>query len=288
MKKWLGLLFLLVPGGVTQAHPGVGIVADRHGNVFFTDLKQVWKITADGKQTVAVPGVHSHELCVDAAYNLYGEHYWHDAQTKRWMRRVWCLQSNGSLTEVLPPQEGFLRNYSFVRDRMGSMYWIERRAKPVLMRRSPDGKSAPHTATGFRQVEWMTVAPDGALFLMDGGDLRRVAPDGKVTTVVTKLTAHKPPPAEVSDRNYHMGIWCDAGGAVYVAVAREGLVLQVQADGQTKVVARSGASWSPSGGTFDRKGNMWLLEFDAANAVRVRRIDRAGRERIFGTDPPRR
>jgi hypothetical protein len=48
-----------------------------------------------------------------------------------------------------------------------------------------------------------------------------------------------------------------------------------------KVFARSGEPWSPSGGTFDGKGNLWLLEFDTANAVRARRIDAAGRERVF-------
>src|SRR5262249_431141 len=106
MKKLFGLLVLLMLGAAAQAHPGVGIVADSRGNVFFTDLKQVWKVTPDGKQTVAVPDVHSHELCLDGKDNLYGEHYWHDAQTKKWMRRVWCLKSDGGLTEVLPAREG--------------------------------------------------------------------------------------------------------------------------------------------------------------------------------------
>ena len=63
-----------------------------------------------------------------------------------------------------------------------------------------------------------------------------------------------------------MGLWTDKEGSVYVAVARERLVLQVRADGDTKVVARSGEPWSPSSGVFDRDGNLWLLEYDSANA----------------------
>lgn len=31
------------------AHPGIGIVMDSKGNVFYTDLKQVWKIDPLGK-----------------------------------------------------------------------------------------------------------------------------------------------------------------------------------------------------------------------------------------------
>jgi hypothetical protein len=55
----------------------------------------------------------------------------------------------------------------------------------------------------------------------------------------------------------------------------------VQPDGATKVAARSSWGWAPSGGLFDRNGNLWLLEYNLINRVRVRRIDRSGQERIF-------
>jgi hypothetical protein len=281
MKKLLGLLVVLAPGAAAQAHPGVAIVADSRGNIFFTDLKQVWKITPDGKQTVAVPAVHSHELCLDANDNLYGEHYWYDAKAEKWLRRVWCLRREGTLTEVLPAREGYLRDYSFARDPTGNMYWFDRSDKPVLMKRAPDGNNTRYADAEFRRPEWIAVAPDGSLFLMDGGDLRRVSPAGQVSTVAAKLSGQKTPPDDVSDQNYHMGLWTDAEGGVYVAVARERLILRVGKDGKPEVVARSGEWWSPSGGTFDHDGNLWLLEFDSRNAVRARRIDRKGHERIF-------
>jgi sugar lactone lactonase YvrE len=123
---------------------------------------------------------------------------------------------------------------------------------------------------------------------MDGGDLRRVSPDGRVAMVAAKLSGYKTPAAGVSDKNYHMGLWADADGKAYVAVARERLVLRVGPGGKPEVVARSGESWSPSGGTFDRDGNLWLLEYDSGNAVRVRRIDCEGGERIFPAGTPRR
>jgi hypothetical protein len=78
-----------------------------------------------------------------------------------------------------------------------------------------------------------------------------------------------------------MGLWTDGEGNVYVAVAEERLALKVQANGQMTVVARSSGSWRPSGGMFDRDGNLWLLEYSSANTVRARRIDRNGNERIF-------
>ncbi len=60
MKPAAGLLLLM--SATAFAHPGVGIVIDSRGNVFYTDLRQVWRIAADGSKSVAVLNVHSHEL----------------------------------------------------------------------------------------------------------------------------------------------------------------------------------------------------------------------------------
>ena len=53
MKRLLLLLLSLLPVAV-GAHPGWGIVLDRQGNVFYTDLENVWRIDAAGQKTVAV------------------------------------------------------------------------------------------------------------------------------------------------------------------------------------------------------------------------------------------
>jgi sugar lactone lactonase YvrE len=300
--RWLDLcsvvasaLVMLLAATAAHAHPGVGIVQDSRGNVFFTDLKQVWKVTPEGKKSVAVPGVHTHELCLDADDNLYGEHLWYEGDsTKKWGHRVWRLKRNGTLSDVIPAREGFLQDYSFVRDRAGNMYWADRGAKTVVKKRSPDGKISIHAQADFRGVRWMTAAPDGTLLLIDNGDLRRVSPEGKVTTVVTKLSSHDPAPVNVRSRHYHMGLWTDGKGNVYVAVAEERLVLRVQATppappwqgGENReVVARCPSGWAPSGGMVDRDGNLWLLEYSTAlfkpMDVRVRRIDRDGKERVY-------
>jgi hypothetical protein len=282
MKESLCVLVLMLAGAAAQAHPGVGIVKDSRGNLFYTDTKHVWKIAPDGKKSVAVQNVHTHELCLDAEDNLYGEHLWYEGEaTKKWGHRVWCLKRDGTLVDVIPAREGFLRDYSFVRDRAGNMYWADRGAQTVIKKRAPDGKIITQATADFRQVQWMTVTPDGVLFLMDGGDLRRVAPDGKVTTVAVKLSERKPAPAEASDLNYHMGLWTDDEGSVYVAVSRERLALKARNNGASVVVARSREGWSPSGGMFDRDGALWLLEYSSTNAVRVRRIAPDGSERAF-------
>src|SRR6267142_1160655 len=135
----IGPLTVVVLLGTPPAHshPGVGIVEDRGGNVFYTDLKQVWKISPDGRKSVAVPSVHTHELCLDADDSLYGEHLWYEGDaTKKWGHRVWRLSKEGLLSDVIPAREGFLNDYSFVRDRAGNMYWADVNASKVIKRRS--------------------------------------------------------------------------------------------------------------------------------------------------------
>jgi hypothetical protein len=102
------------------------------------------------------------------------------------------------------------------------------------------------------------------------------------------LSGQEKPPAKVSDLNYHLGLWTDGDGRVYVAVAAERLVLCVSADGKTSVAARSPDGWSPSGGMVDRDGNLWLLEYDAKDTARARRIDRDGKDHVYNGESPRR
>jgi hypothetical protein len=82
MSKFLFILLLLPLTG--YAHPGVGIVKDSKGNIYYTDLKQVWKIT-NGKRAVVVPDVHTHELYIDVNDNLFGEGGYYDDQADKFI-----------------------------------------------------------------------------------------------------------------------------------------------------------------------------------------------------------
>ncbi|HEX6847764.1 MAG TPA: hypothetical protein VF144_12345, partial [Chitinophagaceae bacterium] len=116
MKKLLVTTYLLFVSIILTAHPGIGIVKDSKGNIYYTDLSKVWKITLDGNRSVAVSGVHTHELYMDEQDNLYGEHLWYNGESKdTWGHYVWCLKSNRDLVKEINPTEGFLTNYSFIR-----------------------------------------------------------------------------------------------------------------------------------------------------------------------------
>lgn len=275
-------LWLALASSAT-AHPGVGIVMDRQGNVFYTDLKQVWKISPQGKKSIAVRNVHTHELCLDSDGNLYGEHLWYEGEaTDRWGYRVWRLSPDGKLVDVIPSRQGFLRDYSFVRDAAGNMYWAEREPRTVIRKRAPDGTISTLAACpSCRDVRWMTATADGTVRFIDAGDLVEVSPAGSPRTLAKHLQERSFTQPQVNDSHLLMGLWTDAAKNTYIASYGSRVVKKVTSAGQVQVAARSSFPWAPTGGFVAPNGDLWLLECSTTNAVRVRRIGRDGRVTVF-------
>lgn len=291
---------------LASAHPGVGIVRDRAGDIFYTDLKQVWKIAPDGKRTVAVPGVHTHELVLDARGDLYGEHLWYEGDaTGKFAYRVWRLSASGKLEEVLPATQGLRTTYSFVRDEAGNMYSARPAHEPdppakgtppaepgqnpavILVRRAPDGTTTDIAgggpagrdgrggAAGFTNLRWLAAAADGTVFAVDAGSVRRIARDGTVTTLardigetVTFLSWTRP-------LHMLMGLAPAPDGGVYVANYGARKLKKIAPDGTVSVVMTSPVPWSPSGVAVAPSGDLYVLEC-AFTSTRVRRIAKDG------------
>src|SRR5687768_8955840 len=179
MRLLLSLIALalsLALPGAASAHPGTGIVEDGKGNIYYTDLEQVWRIAPDGSRSVAVPDVHTHELYIDSADNLHGEHSWYEGEaTNRWGWRAWRRSPGGRIETVVPPTPGFRTDYSFVRDAAGNMYSAD--AEGLVVGRSPDGTRARLSDRKFGEVRSMLATPDGIVHLIAGGDLWRIERD---------------------------------------------------------------------------------------------------------------
>ena len=283
MKRII-LLGLLAASSYAGAHPSVGIVQDKHGNVFYTDTKQVIGIAPDGGVAIAVPSVHTHELAFDSAGALYGEHLWYDERLPaKWAHRVWKRLPDGAVVDVYPQRDGFMTNYSLVRDGADAMYWADREGPHSLKKKSATGTLTTIAPSGFRQIQWMTVTDDGTAYVIDAGSLKRVSPDGRITTLAAAVTAEAKPPADVHQMHYQMGLHAGRDGTVHVAVPAEKLVLRIQPNGVRSVAVRSQAPWAPSGVLADATGALWVLEFDPKNAMRVVRIRPDGQRQVFET-----
>lgn len=269
MKGSLILLYILCLGLIAAAHPGVGIVKDSHGNIFYTDLKQVWKITPGGERTVIVSHVHTHELYMDSQDNLFGEHLWYNGERlNTWGSYVWCLRGNGQLDTVEGPEEGFPENHSFNRDTEGNQYWAERGKISRIKKKAIDGKITILAEAAFKDIRWMHVTPDGLVYFIDLTDLYKIDRDGHLTMVVRALAN----PGLHSARHSIFGIWTDKAGNVYAAVYSERRVKKIATDGKVSSLVYSVTPWAPTGGVFDDQGNLWLMETNIINEVKVRKI----------------
>ncbi|HEX3068389.1 MAG TPA: hypothetical protein VHX14_07425 [Thermoanaerobaculia bacterium] len=267
--RTLTFCFLFLAAASALAHPSVSVVVDSRGNVYYSDLTQIWRVAPDGTRSIAVPHVHSHELYLDASDTLYGENLWYNGEAlKTWGFSVWKRTSGGRISFVLPPRNGFNEVFSFVRDAAGNQYFAVH-DKNEIRKRSPDGRVITMARAAFKDMRWMTVTPNGIVYLIDSLDLVRVTPDGKVTTIARNLSSHA---LFGDDRHRVQGLWVDRAGNVYVAASAEREVKRVTPSGRIDVVARSTFPWSPSGGTVAPNGDLWVLEYSITNQQRVRKV----------------
>ncbi|MBI2681746.1 MAG: hypothetical protein HYX26_00750 [Acidobacteriales bacterium] len=270
------------------AHPGIGIVVDKAGNVYFTDLKQVWKLAPDGTKTVAVPNVHTHELYLDAEGNLLGEHLWYESAQQKFWHYPWKLTAHGKLERLAPPEAGFDYKYSLVRDAAGNQYLMREKR---LFRLRPDGreelvaggaatnKDGTGAVAGFTDVIWIYAARDGNLYLTDAGRLRRVLPAGEVRTLPAKFAGRKRATLWVQPRHALMGMAVDDAGNVFVANYGAGQVEKFGTDGKMTVFHRSTYPFGPTGITFS--GDVaYVLEY-AIDSVKVFKIAGGATTRIY-------
>jgi len=257
---------------VALAHPGIGIVADTWGNIYYTDLEQVWRVAADGSRSVAVPNVHTHELTIDGRDNLYGEHLWYEGDaTKQWGWYAWMRSPDGRISKVVPNQRGFRSDYSFARDAAGNMYSVLKE-RSEIRRRTPGGVVSTIARGHFTDPRWLAVTPAGVVYLIDRTDLVRVTPDGRIAILARGISRGSLARAAYDEPHRMGGIWFDAAGNVYVADQAKGKVKRRTADGRWSVAAESPQPWSPTGGVVTRSGSLWLLEYEPANHARARKV----------------
>lgn len=256
------------------AHPGIGLVEDSRGNVFYTDLARVWKMSPDGKKSIAVDNVHTHELYLDDNDNLFGEHLWYNGEaTDTWGHYAWKYTNNGKFQKVIPDTEGFLSDYSFVRDHFGRMYWADRTTKcQHIVRKNKDNTTTTLGNMCLEDVRWMTSTDDGVIYLVDKQDLKKVDTQGKVTTLAKSIPDKKLSQFMVNEPHSLGAVTIDKENNIYVADFSGRVVNRIERDGTQTVVYETSIPWSPMAFVVAKNGDFLILETSITNAVRVERV----------------
>ncbi len=257
---WLAVLLLcwqgVAPWRGVSAHPAWGIRVSAEGEIFFADVERnrVWKISRRGTLIPLLKGKHSHDLWLDQAGNLFGEHVYWDAANERWVNSRWRFNDDEKLVELGAPQRGA----GLTRDAVGNQFGVESDAQTVrLLKRAPNGQvttiagnargyaDGPGEQARFTLIEAMELGQDGALYVRDKVCIRRVALDGSVVTLGGN------PLAGVA-RGEHpriLGLAADARGNVFVADTEQGVVRRIGPDNRVTTVLATGWFWTPTGVT---------------------------------------
>lgn len=259
MIRTAAAALLFICAAAAAAHPSTGVVITPNGDVYYSDLQQVLRVTPDGRVTTAIPNVHAHELVLeDGAVigedsgMLPGDRYRH---------RIFKYD-RGRLTDVVPWTEGFYLSHGLTRDAAGARYSIDCTPQPnrrcTIRRRDRAGRVSNLVTSGG--INWIVATPAGEVYYIDGTELRRVNGAGRVTRVAT------------IGRTL-FGLTLDRAGNVYVAAHDDRVVVRVSPNGAKQIVARSTAPWNPSGAAVAPNGDLWVLEWNRTQA-RVRRVAR--------------
>jgi hypothetical protein len=310
-KAVAALSLFAVSAASAAAHPATGVAYDPQRRVlYFSDLETVWKVDAAGRLSIfrAGPGGrHTHELGIDKDGNVYGGDISYTGG--RWFSAFWRLSPAGEFTYLLPPTEGFAPGWGVHRDRAGNVYSVEqdnnRRRETRLLRRTPEGRvelvaggayghaDGRGSAARFESIAGLAVLADGTTYLTDGQRLRRVTPDGTVTTLAHDLSASDPETRLATGAAYGglAGLAADGGSRAFVADHANRRVLRVGADGRATTVLRAAYPWSPTGVAVGDDGSVYVLEVSfvlagGLNGSRVRRVAPDGSVQTFAAVGP--
>lgn len=273
------LLAAIIPAMVVQcclfsdkvlAHEGWGIVVDRQGQIYFSDIptNTIWRIPREGQPDAFINNKHSHALVLGEDGHIYGTQEHHAAA----VGGVWRITPDGTLSNVFTPAPDFPLNlHPFTMDRDGNIFstnsisFPNQRDKVLLLRSTPEGnvtvlagsagghRDGQGSEAQFSGIDGMAWATDGSLYVTDGVYVRRVTMDGVVTTLSKgALTT----PSFGEDL---MGLAVSPGGSVYVADYSERRLTQLMPNGSTRTIMESGLFWSPTGVTIVGE-DLYVLE----------------------------
>ena len=284
-----------------KAHPAWGIAVDGQGQVFFSDLKNIWKLDDQGRLSILRPGDdHTHELNVDEAGNIYGAENSYDPATKKFFSAIWKITPSGPASYLLAPTETPPNGTSIWRDRQGNTYHFtdHPRGNLLVLKRSPAGQltvvaGGVKAARTYHQAVPYSAGStafgaDGSLYFTYGSSVRKLTPQGGLTALARDLAVESGP-ATRRQPTALFGIAADAKDNIFVADHGNKRILKIDPAGTLSTLIRMDGPWYPTGVAAKDHDLYFLEEGHTAKGpigTRVRRMNRDGSVSILATVGP--
>lgn len=266
-------------------------------HVYYTDRGQIHGINTRLQTIESLSReISARQILVDAENNLYATSLAYDAKTDMFRPTVWHLRGGAQAAPVVSSEQF---SYSEVSDAKGRLYFWqhepERHLSRLLFR---EKKGALQLLAGHRRghadgrgaqaqigrIGAMVVGPDEALYFTDEESVRRVTPDGTVSTIarggLLALGTGRSP------SNHLTSIAVDERGTIFVADTATHRILTITKAGLVGTHSYNDEGWIPRSLAWT-KGSLYLLEMKD-NTTRAIRVDADGNRRQLmpGNRPP--
>lgn len=255
------ILGLLLATRDLSAHPGSAIVVDRQGNVYFVDTGSgVWKIDRSGALTrLRAPAYHW--MAFDPDRRLASV-------------RLPNFHRGGAVVErdAVDPSVMVSSDFPITVGRDGGLYypWLEESEPLKIFRLDPSGTTTAYRTlpqkTESRRLQWLNglvATADGSLYYTEHRAIRKISPQGDLSTVADHLTlfgCDSVPGLDADVGPYLRGLDVSADGTVYVAATGCRAVLKISTDKKITTIFRSPASWSPTAVAVSGR-DLYVLEY---------------------------
>jgi sugar lactone lactonase YvrE len=238
------LVITLLGTILTYAHPGSGIVVDQLGQIYFLDTGSgLWKIDTRGGLSHLSP-LRNHWLAIDAKNGF------DQARLPIDLGRDWVITAAGTDPTLL-----ISTDFPLAIGADGYLYYPSARETNVrILRKSPTGAASefatlPRSVAGaaLGWINGLATGPDGSLYYTEDAAVRRIARDGRVSTIATVTPLTGRPATPGSEKSpYLRGLKVDPNGVVYVAEAAGGRVLKITPDGKVSTILQLDSPWAPT------------------------------------------
>ena len=262
MNRLLVLLLFAVLALDALAHPGSAIAVAADGRVFFVD-------TGGGVFSIAPNGtVWRHD---GPAFHWFA----FDPQG-RFRNTPWPSIPNSEIRSAgTNPTVVLSSDFPVTIGTDGRFYYPEAGAdgRVRIVGIDPSGKRSvravlPPIMSRGRPVTWvggLAAGPGGVLYYTENQAIRRIARDGRVTTLASGIEvspcANIPADEDLTSlRPWLRGLAVAGNGSIYVAATACGAVLRVDPSGKSTVVLRTEPPWSPTAVAVSG-GEVYVLEY---------------------------
>jgi ribosomal protein L24E len=263
-------------------HPGSGIVVDRNGQVFISDLSRgLLKIDTSGKVTT-INREGGHWLALDERGSFSQVDLGKSPHSPRWFKRR--TPSNSQPTLLTDGGSPLLVG------RDGNIYFVCNDEKMIpgglqIGRVTPDGKESllnPALAKISEQlggIKGLAQGPDGSLYASYPKAILKISLGGAFTNflnpvIVTDCDLNVPS----NDAPFLTGLTVDTNGDIYAAATGCGCVIKITTDGKVTTILKAQKPWAPTGVAL-HSGAIYVLEHVNPNSIehedwqpRVRKI----------------